>query len=247
MNGFIWITAAISLCCSAGAWVYSSGIMEKRDSEWKALAAFALVSALSGAAVRYTQMNFPNDLIGLGIEKFCASLPTMLFALRGYLSGKDRFSGFILLAIVLGLFADVSINSSIAAGGLFFAVGHAMYDVAFVHEKKPSKKQIVIWLVLSVLMIIPGYLFREKIGSLPLLIAALVYVSILISTIVFSWSLERLVFIAACVFAVSDVFMAVNLALKASMYMMYLSLIVYYFSLFLYGIVIWKRTYRKTA
>ncbi len=37
---------------------------------------------------------------------------------------------------------------------------------AFLKEKRPSRKQLILRIALTVLMILPLYLFREKIGSL---------------------------------------------------------------------------------
>ena len=57
---------------------------------------------------------------------------------------------------------------------------------------------------------------------------------------IFSWSLNRLIFAAAAVFVLSDCFMVLNNVMNAGMFLKILALLVYYGSLLLYGIVIWK-------
>ena len=72
-----------------------------------------------------------------------------------------------------------------------------------------------------------------------------VYFSILVSTVVFSWSLEKMVFAAALVLAFSDCFMFIKDYFQGTMLMKILALLVYYGSLLLYGAALWQRYFRS--
>jgi hypothetical protein len=240
MISFYLPAAAALLCASVCTYMYSCRISGKQKS-FMVFLLFSLITVLAAVTVRFFQAKYPENLAMGAVLKFCASLPSVLYAYRGYQLKKNRFSLIIVIAIVLGLIADVSINLSMIAGGVFFLVGHLLYDVAFFGEKRPSKKQIILWLVLTTLMIIPLGLFRTKLGSTAAAAGVLLYISILISTVVFSWSLDKMVFAAALVFAFSDCFMAANLLTQSSILMKILALLVYYGSLLLYGAVLWKR------
>ena len=69
-----------------------------------------------------------------------------------------------------------------------------------------------------------------------------VYLSIMISTVVFSWQTDRLTFAAACVFALSDLMLIFNAAVNAGVLMRTAALLVYYISLLIYGCSLWKRS-----
>ncbi|MBR3227862.1 MAG: hypothetical protein IKF68_04890 [Erysipelotrichaceae bacterium] len=235
-----FVGAGIVLCiCSVATCIFSI----RRDANRRRIfVIYALITALAAVAVRCFQQSYP-DALGTGVFlKFSASLPSVLFAFKGYRNCKTLFALFILLAIILGMIADIVINISFAAGGLFFLVGHLLYDVAFIKEKRPSKRQLILWLILTALMVIPLYIFRERIGSLFYGIGALVYIAILISTVVFSYSLDRMIFAAAMIFAFSDCFMIVNILTDGALIMRILALLVYYISLLLYGTALWKRS-----
>ena len=231
------LCAAILLC---GASLFTYFKSREERSYQRTVCIYALITILAAAAVRYLQSKAADALLLGALLKFSASLPGVLFALRGYLRKRNSFSFFIFAAILIGMIADVSININVLIGGCFFLIGHLLYDVAFLKKGKPSKRQLVLWLIISILMILPLYLLRKTIGSLFITIGVLIYISILFSTVIFSWSLNRLIFMAAAVFALSDCFMVLNNVMNAGMFLKILALLVYYGSLLLYGIVIWK-------
>ncbi|MBR2801782.1 MAG: hypothetical protein IKE21_04170 [Erysipelotrichaceae bacterium] len=134
-------------------------------------------------------------------------------------------------------------GNGFAGGGAFFLVGHLLYDAAFLQEKRPSRRQVLLWLFLSALMFIPLNFLRFRLNTLLSFFGAWAYFLILISTVVFSHSFEKLVFAAAAIFAVSDRFMILNIVMNSSMPLKILALLVYYGSLPLYGTVLWKRNY----
>ena len=240
MNALFILSTAALLVSSCLTYVYSNRTVSK--GSWrKALVLYALISLLAAIAVRYFQAVRPDDLFKGAVLKFCASLPSVLFAFKAYSLKKTRFSFLIVCAIVLGLIADISINLSFFIGGAIFLVGHLFYDIAFVTEKRPGTKQIILWLGLSALVVIPLYLFREKIGSLGNAAGGLLYISLLISTVIFAYPLGTMCFMAALIFALSDGFMIVNIVTNGSMFMKILALAVYYGALLIYGALLWKR------
>ncbi len=166
----------------------------------------------------------------------------MLYAYRGYQLHRTRFGLIITLAIVLGLIADVTINISFLAGGAVFLIGHLLYDIAFFSEKRPSRNEVILWFALTALAAIPMYLFRSRFDSLLNAAGPFVYISILISTVVFSWSHGKMIFAAALIFALSDCFMVINMLISSNIFLKILALLVYYGSLLLYGTVLWQRS-----
>lgn len=239
---FMIVAVWLLITGSVTAWFYSDRVSRDKQAVTRALEPFALVTVLAAITVRYSQWKDPDLLFQAALLKFCASLPSVLYAYKGYWLRKSRFGLIIVLAILLGLIADISINLNFMIGGAFFLAGHLLYDVAFLQEKKPSRKQVILWLILTALMIIPLYIFREKIGSFANAAGGLLYISILISTVVFSWSLDKMVFAAALIFALSDCFLVFNMLTDSTMIMQILALLVYYGSLLLYGAVLWKRS-----
>ncbi len=72
------------------------------------------------------------------------------------------------------------------------------------------------------------------------MILGIIYFSVLISTVVFSFRLPKIIFAAAVIFAFSDLFMFFNMFSGGTIVMLILALLVYYFSLFLYGWGVWR-------
>ncbi|MDO5439702.1 MAG: lysoplasmalogenase family protein [Erysipelotrichaceae bacterium] len=242
MTGFALGTSLVLSACSLVTY-FKSGKPAGggKRSYRKVFAVYAVITVLAAIAVRVFQQQRPDELFyGAGL-KFTASLPPFLYALKGCQLQKTRFGLYILLAIVPGMFADIAINIGFAVGGVFFLVGHLLYDFAFQNDRRPSRKQVLLWLALSVLMILPVFLFREKIGSTLTAVGTLIYISILISTVVFSFRLDKMIFTAAVIFALSDCFMICNIVTNGPMLLRILALLVYYGSLLLYGAVLWKR------
>ncbi len=240
MNMIVYLICAACFVADIIGWKYSESIIRGHRSPLPLFVLFLSVTVFSAAAVRYVQAVSPDNLIGTALLKFSASLPTVLIAVRGYQSERNRFDFILLLAISFCLLADVSINLSIIAGGGLFAAGHLLFDAAFISEKKPSRKQITVWLAASLLGAACIFMVRDKMPGLLFCILAAAYLSILISTIVFSFPLPRIIFCSALVFAFSDIFMVFNILNDGSMLMKFMALLVYYISLFLYGAAIWQ-------
>ncbi|MBQ3292499.1 MAG: hypothetical protein IJH43_09105 [Mogibacterium sp.] len=246
MTGFNAYPAYIGLiltACSVLTYIYSGRVIRNNDSLLKVLIYYLLITILAAVSARFFHQTGHGAKTALALLKFAASLPTVLFALKGYLIRPTRFGRCIVLAIGIGLVADIVINMNPAIGGVVFLAGHLLYDFAFLSEKKPSRRQIMLWIALSALLIIPLYVFRAQIGSSLYCIGGWLYLTVLISTVVFSWSLRKIVFAAALVFAFSDCFMIANVFGHGTMLMKIMALEVYYCSLFLYGAVLWKRNY----
>ena len=68
----------------------------------------------------------------------------------------------------------------------------------------------------------------------------MVYLSIMLSTVVFSRKLNKLVWISALIFGVSDCFLIYNMAAAEGMFMKTVALLIYYASLLVYGVAIWE-------
>ena len=118
-----------------------------------------------------------------------------------------------------------------------------LYDIAFIREKRPSRKQILVWLIITVLLDGVLFLLKEKFPSPSLLIPGMIYIAILVSTVVFSTHLPKIIFVSAAVFAVSDIFLIVNIVVSGNILMKTAALLIYYGAMLMYGIAIWELTY----
>ena len=243
MNTYVTISAFSTLVMLAILWHLCDSMgHDKRGRICIYITSFVLTVA-AALSCRYLQYTQPDNKLGGAILKFCASAPSVILALRGFLAEKNRFDLTVLCAIIIGLISDVVINLNLKAGAAMFAIGHIMYDIAFIREKRPSKKQILIWILLSLAGGAAVFSLRNKVASFPLVIFGAVYQCILVSTVVFSFSLKKIIFAAACIFAVSDIFLIYNMVAQSPFILTLLSLIIYYVSLLAYGIAIWKISY----
>ena len=112
MNALFILSAVTLLVSCCLTYVYSNRTVSK--GSWrKALVLYALISLLAAIAVRYFQAVRPDDLFKGAVLKFCASLPSVLFAFKAYTLKKTRFGFLIVCAIVLGLIADIQHQSVI--------------------------------------------------------------------------------------------------------------------------------------
>ncbi len=144
MNIIVAVMCAVCLAASVFGWKYADTIVRRHLSPLPLFLLFFCVTVCSSVAVRLLQNNYPADLAGAAILKFTASLPSVILALRGFLMERNKFDLMILLAVILCLCADVAINLSFAAGGAIFLTAHLLFFIAFVRERKPSRKQIYV-------------------------------------------------------------------------------------------------------
>jgi len=201
------------------------------------------MTVVATLSCRYLQYIQPDNKLGGAILKFCASAPSVVLALRGFLYEKNRFDFTVLSAIMIGLISDIVINLNLKAGAALFALGHIIYDVAFIREKRPSGKQILLWILLSIMGGVAVFTLRNRVSSFSLVIFGAIYQCVLVSTVVFSFNMKKIIFTAACIFAVSDVFLIYNMLAHSPFLLTLLSLIIYYISLLAYGIAIWEISY----
>ncbi|MBQ1476906.1 MAG: hypothetical protein IIZ33_02025 [Erysipelotrichaceae bacterium] len=231
------------LLAMAACWKYMDRVIEEKKDRTVLYLFFVMITMVYGISVRFYQGAYPEDLFGAAVLKFCASLPSVVLGLKGYLMEKNRFDLLIVIALITGLLADVSINLSMIAGAALFGIGHLLYDIAFIREKRPSRKQILVWLIITVLLDGVLFLLKEKFPSPSLLIPGMIYIAILVSTVVFSTHLPKIIFVSAAVFAVSDIFLIVNIVVSGNILMKTAALLIYYGAMLMYGIAIWELTY----
>ena len=200
-----------------------------------------LVSCINAVAVRYRQSIIPKSPFQVSVLKFCASLPSVILAAEGFRKKKDRFDLLLLAAIILCLVADVTINRSFTAGGAVFFAGHICFNAAFLGRRKPGKKQLLMVCCAFLFCLFALFWQRDHLGSLLNYLLSAVYLTILASTLIFSFPLDKEIFAAAAVFAVSDLLMIGNILFSGGTGMRTLALIIYYASLLLYGAAIWEK------
>ena len=242
MNTFVLITAVSSLVLMGFGWFLSGKTIRENGKRHPVYFLYLSVTVLMAVAVRYHQYMQPEDPLGIAVLKCCASLPSVLLGLRGFLMEKNRFDLILLIAIVFGMFADIAINLNMTLGGILFLIGHLLYDVAFVRERRPSGRQYLVWLILYLAAFMILFSVRNRVATF-LFLFALVYFLILTSTIAFSYPLSRIIFVSAVVFAISDCFLVYNMIADSNMILKTIALVIYYFSVLLYGVAIWEISY----
>ncbi len=151
---------------------------------------------------------------------------------------RNVFDRFLLIAIFIGMAADVFINMSQAAGAILFGNGHIVYMYAFIKEKRPSRKQVFPGIFLSILIAIVLFFLYSHINSVVMYLIAWIYLSILTFTTIFSFNMRKIVFIASLVFTLSNILLIINNLIRPGFWASLISLCVYYLSLILYGISI---------
>ena len=201
---------------------------------------YAILVVAGAVAARHQGITYPDQHLGLAIMKLCASLPAVLLGLQGFLREKNHFDLIILLAIAFGLMGDVSINLSLYAGMFFFAIGHGLYDVAFITEKRLGKRQLIALGACAALLAALLVVFYDKVGSPVAFVCQWLYLVLLVSTVIFSVRLPRIIFIGAMVFALSDAMLILNIIMPMGLVYNIISLAVCYLAMVIYGIAIWE-------
>ena len=240
MNQFVITVAIADMAILFGAWLLGRHIHQTGKPQWPLYLLYALLAVVGAVAARHQGITYPDQHLGLAIMKLCASLPAVVLGLQGFLREKNHFDLIILLAIAFGLMGDVSINLSLYAGMFFYAIGHGLYDVAFITEKRPVRRQLVVLGVCSVLLAALLVVFYDKVGSPVAFVCQLLYLILLASTVIFAVHLPKIIVIGAMVFALSDAMLILNIIVPMGLVYNTISLAVYYLAMVIYGIAIWE-------
>lgn len=123
---FLELTAVLPTM--AACWKYMDRVIKEKKDRTVLYLFFVMITMVYGISVRFYQGAYPEDLFGAAVLKFCASLPSVILGLKGYLMEKNRFDLLIVIALITGLLADVSINLNMIAGATLFGIGHLLYD-----------------------------------------------------------------------------------------------------------------------
>ncbi|MBR3006347.1 MAG: hypothetical protein IKH68_06805 [Erysipelotrichaceae bacterium] len=238
MRAFAIIVFLCTLLASYLAYRYAEHTIKNKKPEFPVVLVHLCICLIAAFCVRFLQSKTPNDTFGIALLKSCASLPTVLLAYEGYRIERNIFD--LLIAILIGMAADVFINMSAAAGAILFGIGHIVYMHAFIKEKRPSSKQVFLGVFISVFIAILLFLLRSHMNSIAMYLIAWIYLSILSFTTVFSFNMRRIVFIASLIFALSDILLIINILIRPGFLASLFSLCVYYLSLILYGVSIWE-------
>ncbi|MBQ6216992.1 MAG: hypothetical protein IJK53_06355 [Erysipelotrichaceae bacterium] len=240
MRAFSIIVFLCTLSASYLAYRYAGHTIKNRKPKLPVIANHLCICLIAAFCVRFLQSKTPNDTFGIALLKSCASLPTVLLAYEGYRIERNTFDRFLLIAILIGMAADVFINMSAAAGAILFGIGHIVYMHAFIKEKRPSSQQVFLGVFISIFIAIPLFLLRSHLNSIAMYLIAWIYLSVLSFTTVFSFNMRRIVFIASLIFVLSDILLIINILIRPGFLASLFSLCVYYLSLILYGVSIWE-------
>ena len=145
MRAFAIIVFLCTLLASYLAYRYAEQTIKNKKPEFPVVLVHLCICLIAAFCVRFLQSKTPNDTFGIALLKSCASLPTVLLAYEGYRIERNTFDRFLLIAILIGMAADVFINMSAAAGAILFGIGHIVYMHAFIKEKKTFFKTGLPW------------------------------------------------------------------------------------------------------
>ena len=223
--------AAAVLALTLYAWITAGKNAEDPKAKILIYVRFLVATVIGAIGVRHFQAVDPGNKILTAVLKICASLPSVLLALKGYLREKNSFDLKLVIALILCMLADAAISISFIAGGAGFAIAHIVFVMAFIKEEHPTRKQLLVWIVLIGVIALFLLTQKQKLNTAMLYIMALTYLSIMITTVVFSRHLPRIIFLAAIIFAISDCLLIVNIIVTPSFLSRLLALLVYYCAL----------------
>ena len=126
------IVAVTSLILVGCGWFLANKAVSNRKIRIGVYALFFCITLACAITVRNIQADFPDAKLMAAILKFCASAPSLLLAIRGFLMEKNRFDLRIVIALALCLMADVIINFSLVAEGSVFAIAHMIFTITFI-------------------------------------------------------------------------------------------------------------------
>ena len=168
--------------------------------------------------------------------KCAATGMAVLVALLGCLKSGTTAHWLVLAGLAACAIADGVLCVRFIAGGAIFALGHALYMVAFCMMRAPDWRSAAIFLGLMGLAAAALMRFKPSLGRYAPL--ALAYAAVL-SLMVALAAAQRPLFLAgALLFALSDALLGYLLAKHGPAWMDYLSLGAYYLGQFLLGLAI---------
>ncbi len=150
----------------------------------------------------------PDNTNMLLLFKAIIGILSVLIALSGYLRRKRPLSGFIMLSLLVMTAADIVMTESIYVGPILHSISYLILSYAFMREEKMEKKQIILWGVAVLAMVVAAILIRGKFGALRIL--AIIYSASALLMIVNSFSQQRRVMSGSILLFISGLLVMYN-------------------------------------
>ena len=135
---------------------------------------------------------FPESKNVLYIFKSAIGILSILMALTGYLRRTKRLAGFVLIGLCILAVADVMMTYRTAIGAVFHIAAYLFLSYAFIREDTPDRKQIIAWIVASVLGILILSRIKGEYGILRIM--AMIFLTSALLMICTSFVLPKRVF-----------------------------------------------------
>ena len=172
-----------------------------------------------------------QDLLNT-ILKLAAGVAVFLVCLYPLRRPASKKQTLVLAAAIFFIIADLVIKWQFLISGALFFLGHLLLVIRFWIHRKPGKKGILIWAVLTVIeaplmiLLLTKHEFSFAVGCL-----GAVYGSLLLFMAVCAVYQERMITAAAFLFLFSDLFLALHKAFTALQWMHAPSILLFYLSL----------------
>ncbi|MBE6017700.1 MAG: lysoplasmalogenase, partial [Lachnospiraceae bacterium] len=181
------------------------------------------------------------------LRTICRTTAAVFIIIFAFLRKRAKEWGFIWIfaAVILGELADVFIGYSFITGVVLFAACHICLVIAFQRRKKLRRIQWIIWAAVSSGAIVAVLLFSGKAGTFTYGAAA--YAPILVLMLVSSFNVDRMINIAAGMFFISDLMLALYQTkhLHISIHIIYMAL--FYAAMLLFAGLRTKLTEEKSV
>ena len=176
--------------------------------------------------MQFYQYLLPYNTDMVFMFKLLIGVLSIVIALRGFLKKKRNLSAMIVISLMCLTFADVFTTANLAVGGILHIVAYGVLSAGYIMEERLEEKQILFWLVVSLLAAIFISLIDGSFGAMRVL--AIAYVASALLMIIASASMTRRVFIASILLFAAGIMLMHNQVSGETFFSHMLSLGTYY-------------------
>ena len=195
-----------------------------------------------GVATFWTEQIPAQLAVRTAIKGLVTLTITVLCARTGKV-GKDRAVTLLFAGLLLCVAGDVLLNYFFIPGMAVFALGHILFCCAFMAEKKPQRKQVLIWSCAVVCVAAAVFALKGYLGALAM--PVLLYGAVLTAMVTFSYGYNLLMFLGAVLFTVSDAMTATEQVAEVGAVFEFILLGLYYAGVLLMAIAPWKKLMKE--
>ena len=172
---------------------------------------------------------FPQNKVLSLAFKAAIDILTVLIACISYRRRRNDLSFFILIATGVFLLADLLTTDHLAIGAVFHICAYGVLCYAFIKEERPDKKQIGLWIFMSICSIFVLSFIKGEYGALRFM--AGFYLIAAFAMVITSFPMPRRVFIGSMLLFAAGILLIINQIYGTSFLSHILSLGTYYAAL----------------